>query len=135
MREALRQSNLPAAAFTVVLLAIILVGSGFAWWLNERVPVLQGNVPLMPRSEILKAEKLTTTAAEIFNYTCRTQRTAAQTQYFYRTQFEATGWAVTETAENVYQFERGEAAFRIVLHPQRFKTVYTLHMRHPREEE
>lgn len=127
----MKNANVPAIVVTGVVSAIVLIASGVAWWLNERAVMLEGDVVLMPRSEIVRAEKILRPAAEIFNYTCRTRHTAAQAASFYRTFLGNAGWRIVEEAGGAFQFERDESVFRLVLHPQRFRTVFTLYIRHP----
>ena len=134
MRKTLSQLNLPAGVITGVLLVISFVGSGFSWWFNERVTVLEGDVPLMPRSKVVRGEKRLAAMADVFNYTCKTGRGSVQIRRFYFSYLKDAGWRVIERKENTVQFERNEVTFRMVLHPQRHKTVFTLHMRYPRSK-
>lgn len=131
MRETIKRFHLPTLIITALLVAVTAVASGFAWWLNERITTLEGGVPMMPRSEVTKAERQTRRTAEIINYSFQTRRTAKQVESFYQTSLENDGWFVVEAAENVLQFERDESSVRLVLHQQRFKTLFTLNVRNP----
>ena len=127
----MKRFHLPTIIIMALLVIVTVVASGFVWWLNERVTMLEGDVPMMPRSEVTKAERQMRPAAEIINYSFQTRRTAEQTESFYRAALKNYGWHVAEIAESALQFERDDSSVRLVLHQQRFKTLFTLNVRHP----
>lgn len=121
--------NRPAIILTVLLCALALGGASVGWWWYERVEMLPGDIPLLPRGELVSSKTNDSKKVAIFTHSCRVPRSAAAVAAWYRDRLGADGWSMSTPAADILDFSSPQRRLRLVLHPADKQTVFTLNLR------
>jgi hypothetical protein len=113
----------------IVLLVVTILASAVAWWRWERIPVIGGTIPLPPGSELIKKDEPENQRMDIMNLTCSIPRKPSVVSGFYLDRLTEAGYQCEQNEENIFTFTTSKRIFRLVLHPEKRRTIYTINYR------
>jgi hypothetical protein len=111
---------------SAAVLMIAIVASAVAWWRWERIELAAGDVPLPPGAEVVRLV-LPQHDGGAGTVVARSRRGPERLREFYRSEMEARGWRCEEV-DGRLRFRKGKRIVRLVSHPQKRFTTFTLNI-------
>ena len=114
----------------LIAVAISAVAAGVAWWRWERIAFIAGDIPVPPRSEIIKSESERPQEGDpgLCKFYIRHPGSPEEIRSFYLGEMPREGWAVEEHDGHRMRLRKGERVLRLLIRVQKRATSFTINV-------
>ena len=123
--------SISALLLGLIVAAVALAGSLFAWWHWERIAIVEGDVALPPGTEIVRVSE-PENPGEAKVYIAHNRRSTKSLREFFKDELEQRGWSEERSYDRTARYSNGGRSLRIVFHGEMGGTKFTLSLKPPR---